>query len=274
MSNNAILIGADPEVFVRNPNSKKFVSAHGMIPGTKAEPFLVKNGAVQVDGMALEFNIDPARTATEFITNCNVVQNQLREMVDAGYEIVKEPVAFFDPEYYQSVPEFAKELGCDPDYNAYTGEANPRPPVDESNPMRTASGHVHIGWTNGAEPFDPTHFEDCRTVVRQLDYFLGVPSLYWDKDNRRRQMYGQAGAFRPKSYGVEYRVLSNRWLSDEALMNFVFESSQAAIRALDRGQDYFVRNRNYAQQVVQQNALVDLGFVRELPPLPKLKKAA
>ena len=53
-----ILVGCDPEVFVAKGG--KFISAHGMIPGTKKAPHKVERGAVQVDGMALEFNIDPA----------------------------------------------------------------------------------------------------------------------------------------------------------------------------------------------------------------------
>jgi hypothetical protein len=52
-------IGADPEFFLRDKATGKFVSAHGLIPGTKRQPMKVDKGAVQVDGMALEFNIDP-----------------------------------------------------------------------------------------------------------------------------------------------------------------------------------------------------------------------
>lgn len=51
-------IGADPEVFVGREG--QFFSAHGLVPGNKRRPHKVDRGAVQVDGMALEFNIDPA----------------------------------------------------------------------------------------------------------------------------------------------------------------------------------------------------------------------
>ena len=53
-----ILIGADPELFVMK--NGKFHSADDLIPGSKDEPYPVENGAVKVDGMALEFNIRPA----------------------------------------------------------------------------------------------------------------------------------------------------------------------------------------------------------------------
>ena len=60
-----ILVGCDPEVFVKKNN--QFVSAHGLIRGDKKNPFPVKDGAVQVDGMALEFNINPAHSENEFV---------------------------------------------------------------------------------------------------------------------------------------------------------------------------------------------------------------
>jgi hypothetical protein len=50
-----VSVGADPEVFVRNAEGEP-VPACGLIPGTKAEPHRVDSGAVQVDGLALEFN--------------------------------------------------------------------------------------------------------------------------------------------------------------------------------------------------------------------------
>jgi hypothetical protein len=51
----------------------------------------------------------------------------------------------------------------------------------------------------------------------------------WDKDATRRQLYGKAGAFRPKPYGMEYRVLSNRWLDSEPLMRWVYNTLQTAM---------------------------------------------
>lgn len=52
------LVGADPELFVSKAGV--ILSAFGLVGGTKKVPQKVERGAVQVDGMALEFNIDPA----------------------------------------------------------------------------------------------------------------------------------------------------------------------------------------------------------------------
>lgn len=218
--------GADPEVFVKKGGA--FVSAHGLIPGTKKAPMPVKGGAVQVDGMALEFNTNPATSFKEFNASLDAALDSLKSMVP-GYELCFEPVAHFSKEYLASQPKEAVELGCEPDFNAYTKAPNPRP--DANKLFRTASGHVHIGWTSNVDPNDPTHFEACCVLTKKLDAYLGIPSLVWDDDDERRQLYGKAGAFRPKPYGMEYRVLSNAWLRLPRTRKLVVENSILAIKA-------------------------------------------
>jgi len=119
-----LLLGADPEVFVQQAG--KYLSAHGLIPGDKQNPYPVNNGAVQVDGMALEFNISPADTPETFLFNVQSVMQQLREMVP-DYEVVTDPVATFTQEYLDEQPPEALELGCDPDYNGWSLEENTGP---------------------------------------------------------------------------------------------------------------------------------------------------
>lgn len=214
-----ILLGADPELWVQQQGSIK--SAHGLIPGDKANPFKVKNGAVQVDGMALEFNIDPAADENSFVYSIQSVMDQMAAMVP-DYEMAITPVAHFTEEYMKQQPPEALELGCTPDYNAWTGGENVKP--NANRPMRTASGHVHIGWTNGEDISNPNHRHRAELVAQQMDFFLGLPSLFYDEDILRREMYGCAGAIRYKPYGVEYRTLSNAWLKTEKRMRWVYRS--------------------------------------------------
>ena len=226
----SILVGCDPEIFVQQRGV--FKSAHALIPGDKKNPFKVDKGAVQVDGMALEFNIDPAATDDEFVINVKSVYEQLCKMVP-GYDLVATPVAHFDAAYMKKQPAEALELGCDPDYNAWTGQANEKP--DANRPMRTASGHVHIGWTNNKNIEEHSHVSDAFAVTRQCDFFLGLGSLFYDEDKERREMYGKSGCCRVKPYGVEYRTLSNAWLQSEARMRWVFNRVQDAMNALYKG---------------------------------------
>lgn len=227
LNGHQFLIGADPEVFIKKKDSAEHVSAFGVAPGTKTNPFRVNNGFIQVDGMALEYNVAPSANKTEFVQNVISVQKQLAAYLPKGCEFSKSPVARFGKEYIDSQPFEAKELGCDPDFNAYTGEPNETPNCNAD--FRTASGHIHIGWTENVDPTDPGHFAACRELVISLDRMIGINQASWDRDNTRRELYGKAGAFRPKHYGVEYRTPSNKWTFHRSLMMFVFDMTVQAI---------------------------------------------
>lgn len=225
-----LLIGADPELFVYDKKGRKFVTGYDLIPGTKDKPHPVDKGAVQVDGMALEFNIDPAKNYNEFEHNINTVMGRLKNMIPNNLELKIKPSVMWRKDYLESMPEKAKELGCDPDWNAYTEALNPAP--NAKSCLRTAAGHIHLGWTEGQDPTTKEHLAACFDLVKALDAFVGVPSLKFDKDKRRRRLYGKAGAFRPKSYGLEYRVLSNAWLETPERMLFVYMQVHKAFNAV------------------------------------------
>lgn len=226
-----MLIGADPEVFLKV--GTKNISSHGLINGDKKNPLKVDKGAVQIDGTALEFNIDPASTEEEFVGNIKMVMSTMEAMVKEKVptgRIDISPSVIYDEMYFNNeIPLSAKELGCDPDYNAYTGRANPPPDPSKIKwpTMRTGSGHIHIGWGEKMEPLDPDHMADCMFITKVMDAVLYNISGEWDQDDRRSALYGKPGAFRPKPYGMEYRVLSNAWLGSEKTIGKVFKYTRA-----------------------------------------------
>ena len=230
-------LGADPEMFVQQSlpgEQSSIISIHGLIPGDKRNPFPVNGGAIQVDGMAAEINVNPARTRQEFMDNIRTVMDELQGHLPPFTQIVHGlPVADFSADYMAMQPPEAVELGCEPDYNAWTGAVNPRP--NGTALFRTASGHIHLGWdANVDNPYqDKEHFELCCRIAKQMDYYVGIYSLLWDPDNRRRDLYGKAGAFRAKSYGLEYRTPSTAWLAKPELQAWVFDASMKALT------DYF-----------------------------------
>ena len=252
--------GCDPEVFVRQ--NGQFVTAHNLVPGTKTDPHKVPFGAIQVDGMALEFNIDPAETADQWVHNIKQVYHALQAAVP-GYQLVNCPTADFNLEYFKSCPDEAKILGCDPDYNAYTGGMNEPPQGDR--PFRTAAGHVHIGWLDDliSNVSDPGHIADCELIIRNLDYTLGIQSLLYDADNRRRSLYGAAGAYRPKPYGVEYRVLSNVWLESEDLQRWVFNTAKRTMELIESGVDLSLDDytKTQTQRTIKNS---DVSYARDV----------
>lgn len=229
-------VGADPELCVRDKATSRFISALGIIPGTKNCPLPVRNGAVQRDGMLAEFNIDPADTVNKFIDNIKDVMSQLKEIAGDSVELTIEPYADYDDDVWNNTPAEAKQLGCDPDYDAYTGEVNN--PPDNRTQGRSAAGHVHLGWTQDQDLSSPAHLFACRAIAKELDLTMAYPLQLLDESEgsiRRRKLYGRPGAFRPKPYGMEYRVPSNFWLGSEELMAWVYETCHNTFQNLIDG---------------------------------------
>lgn len=272
MQNVNITIGCDPELFAYSDPGKIAVSVHDLLPGTKWNPVKVPRGAIQVDGVAAEFNIEPASTENEFVQNIFHVRRLLDLVLSSKNQNLKlyaTPCAFFDVNYFNNLPELTKALGCEPDFDAYTGKPNPKPKTDQ--PFRTGSGHIHIGWTAGIEdPQEETHFNVCRELVKELDFVLYNSSIEWDKDDKRRELYGAPGAFRPKSYGVEYRVLSNAWLNEEATQRFVYAASKAVSTRFFKG---LTASGLYNFNPLKFNDYCDFLLSQRLPSIRNFKDA-
>lgn len=235
-------IGADPEVFAKK--GRTIINADGLVSGTKQKPQQVNCGAVQVDGMALEFNIDPATTSEEFDHNIKAVMSELEK--ESGAKLVIKPVHNFTKKTMDEASDQAKELGCEPDYNAYTMEQNPAPDVSDSVLFRTAAGHIHLGWWDEpVDPSDPGHMEACATIAKALDGVIGVISVIMEGPNKRRKLYGKAGSFRPKPYGMEYRVPSNWWIEKESYRKGIFEITKMVFEGLQKGRRPFEDEHEY-----------------------------
>ena len=211
-----LTFGADPEFFLYRKG--KFVPAYlSGITGTKDKPQKLKSGgAVQVDGMALEFNIEPQTTPNGFYKAINTALFEIRELVDPELEFRFVPEATFDAEDFKNTPDKFKELGCDPDFDAFREGVEKSPPASAANqPFRCAGGHIHVGWLNPQawgmsqfDPHDPRHMYDCNTIVQSFEGTWSAHSKY----TRRAELYGKGGSFRPKVYGLEWRRPDNTWL--------------------------------------------------------------
>lgn len=209
MSKAPLTIGADPELFLVDV-AGNFISAVGKVGGSKHRPRSIGQGcAVQEDNVAVEYNIAPAKTVDEFLRYNSYALNTIaKEMADKGLFLSITASKVFNED--QLLTPAAKVFGCDPDFNAWTRKENPRP--EANNPsLRSAGGHIHIG-----SPLDKLQ------LIRWCDIILGLPSVFEDADTQRRELYGKAGAFRAKPYGVEYRTLSNYWLSSEEMMRRIW----------------------------------------------------
>jgi hypothetical protein len=213
-------IGADPELFLKDTRTGRMVGAHGKVQGTKEFPHKLKYGNVQVDGMAMEFNTKPVSDPRFFGVGVQALVKEIdsKFLKPNHLQAVITPTVEFDEEEWSSMPYEAKELGCNADFNAWSGEMNPTPNAKVS--FRSGAGHIHIGWGTDLEQ-SQDFFEACRPVIRECDATLGVMTILYDDDTRRRELYGKAGSFRTKSYGVEYRPPSNKWVVSGKLQSYV-----------------------------------------------------
>lgn len=219
-------IGADIEVFLRDRESKEIVSAEGLIQGTKTEPFFFMPGnnffATSLDNVMAEFCIPPAKTAEEFSSNIALALAHIENTIPKNLEVHATPATFLDEKYLQT--ENALLFGCEPDMNIWTLLQNmpPQPPDGEMRNLRSAGGHIHVG-------YDTPDRYITSMLLKAMDLFIGVPSVILEPANKRKELYGKAGAFRVKPYGFEYRTVSNFYLQSKQLTEWVFNQTRAAI---------------------------------------------
>lgn len=217
-------IGADIEVFAKDKTGKH-VSLCGMIGGTKEAPIQMVGASneglmVQEDNVALEFNIPICYNLQELKYYMSEARDiiQKKYLKPLGLDVSTASAVMFDKE--QLVHPQAMVFGCEPDYNAWKLVENKKPKCDYPE-LRTAGGHVHIGCT-----------ENMVDVIKWMDFFVGVPSILWDKSpgaKLRRELYGKAGAMRPKPYGEEYRVPSNFWVFSDENIERIYNGTKQAV---------------------------------------------
>lgn len=214
---NVITIGADPEFFIVD-KAQQPVASVGKFGGTKEKPVRISESlsaryTVQEDNVAVEFNIPPSKSMGGFVQSIQAALHSLNDKVSKmGYAISAQPEMVFPYSQLKSVQ--AQTFGCSPDFNAHdSGEVFPRINQKElrrgDGELRMAGAHVHVGFKSDVPPFVAASFADV---------FMGLRSIGNDVQKERRKYYGQPGRFRPTSYGIEYRTLSNYWLFDHGAM--------------------------------------------------------
>lgn len=228
-------IGSDPEFFLKSPDKDRnweFLSCSGLLKGANkgkplpiAElfaqdkewdldevymtwPFLSPTSTVQEDNVMLEMNSTPKDQASHVLSEIE----DMKRLVGEYLGTPRKPVLTMS-ESVVEVPDYvledkkALEFGCDPDSNIYTGMSNPTYGPQDLGNKRFAGGHIHLSFDrNKLNPMDSVAFMDC---------LVGLPLTMVEKFRRfnmeRHYFYGQAGNYRDKEYGVEYRTPSNIW---------------------------------------------------------------
>ena len=223
---NNVAFGSDAEVFLFDATGRPFPVC-GLVGGTKAQPkpLGIDGYFIQEDNCALEFNIPVTRTREEWSRAFNTALKLLNGAVPGHFQLHNVAVAEFDPAFLE-IPQ-TRVFGCEPDFNAWTLDMNATPEVPEGKEgMRTASAHIHISWDKPDE-------EQRIALVRASDIFVSLNDVQETEYKTRRLMYGKAGAFRFKEYGIEHRVLSNDWIWNKE--GRVWDRYQNALTYLNLG---------------------------------------
>lgn len=247
MRNANITLGADPEFFLRDVRTGSVVPAIGLLGGTKDKPVQIPGAppgfTMQEDNVMVEFNIPPCTDEYTFADHIRTALNYLDEHVatvtDRRLERDIRPSRLFA--HTSLMHSQARQFGCSPDFNAYRSGADFEPLLptaleEEDGAWRFAGGHVHVGYHEVID-YDIPHF----VVAHFMDLFLGASMVEYEREQGKRgELYGLPGRFRPTSYGIEYRSLSNIWVHDIGIssevasnalnvFNFLRESSEAEV---------------------------------------------
>lgn len=251
-----VSVGADPEFFLVDREGKP-VPCVNVIGGTKGKPIFINedgHSAIQEDNVMVEYNVKPATSAEEFVTNHEIVLRHLKKLLDEK-KLTAMPVGHMKFPMSKLQSKQAKWIGCEIDFNAWTELPNPKIDHKMLKTIRTAGGHVHIGVSADS-------IEDIMTsLVKACDLFLGVPSVLIDDDVTRRAYYGRAGSFRPKEYGIEYRPLSNFWITQPNLIRWVYRQCEQAVNAVNEEEIDFDRYRTEILSAINNG---NKGFARKL----------
>lgn len=215
------LIGCDPELFLSRGG--KTIGSERVVPEVKS--------IVMRDGIQVELN--PPASMSPAILGSWISQafRNLDRMVKAqpGVEIDFNEVVEVERAELDSLSERSRILLCTPSKNIY----GPRPSMSEAERaayrIRSAGGHLHFGLRGDL-------YDERLRMVTWFDVFVGNTCVLIDRDPKaiiRREHYGRAGEYRIPNYGLEYRTLSNFWLRNFTLLDFVFSLSKIAIGVVE-----------------------------------------
>lgn len=217
--------GTDPEIFVVDEKEK-------LIPARKFLKSKKENATMFYDGVQAEFCPLP-RTCLEGLKDyiCNdmgYVLGAARKFNPKAKFTIQNSFRLSDEEM-SALSDEDLTFRCSTSMNVY-GDYGDQPDPRQYQ-WRFAGGHIHGGCRTKSAPV-------LEAIIRSLDGVLGVAgvSLAANLDNpERRRMYGRAGEFRLPKHGIEYRVLSNFWLTHPLIYHLTFELFRQAMKMGEQG---------------------------------------
>lgn len=217
-------------------------SAIGILPlnvphGT---PEKVRGHKFYCDNVLAEIAVKPANSKSESVENIRESLGILSELInDYQFKIL----AAADYPAKELKGNLARVAGCNPEWSVYSLTViEPSEKIVDfmdgyyyfKVPFRTAGGHIHLGSELLGDPFEASN------VIRMMDLFLGVPSIFLDTDitsKERRKAYGLAGSHRVPEEGnrLEYRPLGNFWFSSPQHVELIYDLCDFVLQFVENG---------------------------------------
>jgi hypothetical protein len=240
-----ISLGCDPEFFFTKSGkvcgAEKILDENGMVyePGSikgKRDGNHTVVGNIKskfiVDGVQAELNPTPntcrANLGNEISCCFRRLYEQLSDQKDLSVDFSS--VVKVSKKEFDSLSEKSKVFGCAPSYNAYSKTENKIKVNPAKYKFRSAGGHLHLG--HNGYPSVKRAFSQPERIVSLLDILVGNTCVLIDRDpyaKKRRKIYGRAGDYRTPPHGIEYRTLSNFWLTSYQLFSFVTGMARFAV---------------------------------------------
>lgn len=259
--------GSDPEFAVVNKITGEPISAHNLVPGSKAHPSDIGRGCgVQPDGVMVEATIPPATTEEEFVDSILYSKRTIEEIIQqTNPDLCVRSVSSLRYADDQLTHPSVREFGCQASYCIYTASESVRPTAEEVGSLRSAGFHIHIGTPRYL------NFKEIEALMFCMDVQIGLPSVVLDLDTERRQLYGNAGDFRFKHLTdltiVEYRTLGGNLSATEEHIRWVYRQTDKAISMYNNFKNFIQRVEDF--HLVVKEA-IDTGNVEEARKLMKI----
>lgn len=280
-------IGADPEFAVVDREGK-LVLAHILGFGDKQNKMGAPNARFFRDGAVLETNPGVS-------TNRNVLAtNNLEALLEAdsklltGQKLKAIPAIAADLQEIEAAPFDVQHFGCDPSWDAYTGNVRIIDVNAWEHPWRYCGGHMHLSHDTSIKEWSPLLDESkYQTLVCLLDRLISIPQvILWGNDMafKRRELYGAPGEFRPQIYadgkakGLEYRTPGPEMWNHFATVALFYGVARLIVENFDAWEPLYDKREDEAVQRAlttgegAEDLIVPVPYFYDMSVLKKLKQ--
>jgi len=217
------ILGCDPEFFFKT--SEGIIGAEKIIP--KNGLIISSSNKIIIDGVQAELNptASTCRQSVQYaISACFLELRQELKKYNGTITADFSQAVEISKENLMDLEEKSRQFGCAPSNSIYKKAGIKIAAIDPTK---------YFGVIDA--DFDRALRKDYKRTVELLDLICGNTCVLVDRNPsniERRKVYGRAGEFRLPAHGLEYRTLSNFWLTSYPLMSLAFGMGRLATQLM------------------------------------------